>query len=107
MNVIIALLLVDTVVQLIVCHFSLWWFIALICRALFCCRMLGATFKVKKLAIGEGVAFGIMVVWLLLFHSSAIPWLRILFNALFALIAVGLEILDDILYVYVIEDYTE
>ena len=107
MNIIIALLIVATVAQAVVCHVTLWWFIALICRLLFCCRIIGATFKVKKLAIGEGVAFGAMVVWNMLFSGDGMPWLRILLFLLFSLVSVDLMILNDILYVYVIEDDDE
>ena len=103
MNVIIFSILVVTVLQLIICHFSLWWLIVLICRLLFMCRIIGATFKVKNLAIGEGVAIAAMLIFDMLF-AKGMPWLRILFFILFSLISVGLMFLDDILYVYTIED---
>lgn len=106
MNVIIFSILVVTVLQLIICHFSLWWLIVLICRLLFMCRIIGATFKVKNLAIGEGVAIAAMLIFDMLF-SKGMPWLRILFFILFSLISVGLMFLDDILYVYTIEDVDE
>lgn len=105
MNAIIVLLLIDTVVQLLVCHFTLWWVIALICRLLFCCRIIGATFKVKRLAIGEGVACGSMLLFNMLFSGdNGMPWVRLLLFILFSVISVALMYLDDILYVYIIED---
>ena len=104
MNTIILLLIVDTLVQLLTCHFSLWWLICLICRVLFFTRLIGATIPIKKLAIGEGVAFGSMLLFNILFHGSNIPWLHILLFALFTLIALGLEYLDTRLYLYIIED---
>ena len=107
MNAIIVIMLFVTIAQGIVCHFSLWYFIAIICRLLFCCRIIGATFKVRKLAIGEGIAFVAMFLWNMLFSSNGFPWLKIMFFLLFSLISVGLMILDDILYVYVIEDDDE
>lgn len=107
MNAIIILLIIDTIIQLIVCHFSLWWLIALICRLLFCCRIIGATFKVKKLAIGECVAVGLMLVFDMMFSGDGMPWVRIGLYLLFTLIAIVLMYLDDILYVYVIEDEEE
>lgn len=107
MNTIIVLLIFTTLAQLAVCRISLWWFIALICRLLFCCRIIGATFKVRKLAIGEGVAFIAMVLWNMLFSRGGFPWLKILLFLLFSLVSVGLMLLDDILYVYVIEDDDE
>ena len=48
MSWIIILLIVDTVIQLFACHFTLWWIIAIIARILFCLRIVGATIKVKN-----------------------------------------------------------
>ena len=107
MSVIIALIIIDTILQVIVCHFSLWWLVCLICRILFICRAVGVTFRIKKLAIGEAVAFGAMLLFNMFFASNGIHWGKIIFFLLFSIIAVGLEFLDDILYVYVIEDADE
>lgn len=107
MNAIIVFLIIDTVAQLFFCRFSLWWLIALICRILFGLRIIGVTIKVKKLAIAEGVVFCTMFLFKSLFHRGGMQWLRILVYLLFTLIAVGLEYLDDLLYVYVIEDLEE
>lgn len=104
MNAIIGILIIDTVIQLIVCKFSLWWLISLVCRLLFCCRILGATIKVKKLSIGEIVSFGSMFLFNMLFAKDGMPWLRIGLHLLFSCIAIVLMYLDDLLYVYVIED---
>ena len=104
MNLIIILLTLLTIVQLIVCHFSLWWIIVLICRCLFAMRIVGATFKVKKLVIGEGVAFASMLVWNMLFAKGHLPWARIGLFLLFTAISAVLMFIDDIFYVYVIED---
>ena len=107
MSVIIALIGILTVVQLIVCHFSLWWLIALICRGAFCLRIIGATFKVRSFAIGEGVAFALMLLFYALFKKDAIPWVRIGIYALLTLSVLGLELLDGFLYVYTVEDDDE
>ncbi len=107
MSVIIALVIIDTIIQLIVCHFSLWWIISLICRVVFCLRVIGATFKIKSLAIGEGVAFAMMLVFHAVFSKDNMPWLRIGLYLLMSLIALGLEALDNIMYVYDVEDYDE
>lgn len=104
MSILLTILLVDTLLQLKFCHFSLWWLILFICRSLFALRIMGVTVKVKKLAIGEIVAFSSMLLFNLLFHKDGVPWLRIFLFLFFSLIAVGLEYLDDLLYVYVIED---
>lgn len=105
MNVIILLLIIDTVVQLLVCKISLWWLIALTCRILFSCRILGATFKVKNIAIGEGVAFASMLLFNMLFTGEGgFPWLKIILFLLFSTLSVFLMFLDDFLYMYVIID---
>ena len=104
MNAIIISIIVLTLAQVIICHFSLWWFIALIARIMFSLRIIGATFKVKHLAIVEGVALAICLLYNTLFKKGAVPWLRIGLFAVISLICVGLMFLDDLLYVYVIED---
>lgn len=104
MNAIIICIIVATVLQVIVCHFSLWWIIALVARVLFCLRIVGATFKVKHLAIIEGVAIAAMTLFNMLFKKGAVPWGRIGLFVLFSGICLFLMFLDDFLYVYVIED---
>lgn len=93
-----------TILQLVVCHFSLWWILAVITRVMFLARIVGVTVDVKKLAIAEGAFFGIRVVYNLVMHGDAMPWLSLGFNLLFILIIIGLEFLDTVLYVYLIED---
>lgn len=104
MNWIVGILIADTVLQLFVCHISLWWLIALVARVLFCLRIVGATFKVKNLAIIEIVAFASMLLFNMLFNKGSMPWLRLLLFAFFSGVSCLLMFLDDILYVYVIED---
>ena len=104
MNVLIALIIITTIVQLVVCHISLWWFIAVIARVLFCLRVIGATFKVRTLAIIEAVAAGSMLVYNMLVHKDNVPWLRMFEFIIFSGLCVLFMYLDDILYVYVIED---
>jgi len=104
MNAIIVLLIIDTVLQILVCKFSLWWLLSVLCRLLFCCRIIGATFAVKKLAIGEAVIFCSMLLFNVLFSGDGMPWLKLFSYLAFSGIAIILEYLDDILYVYVIED---
>lgn len=104
MNVFIILILIATILELLICKFSLWWIIAVIARLLFCLRVVGATFNVKKLCVTEGVAVGCMLIFNMLFHKGAIPWLRVFAFLLFAVFNCVMMFLDDILYVYVIED---
>ena len=95
---------VITAIELFVCHFTLWWVIALVARAMFSLRLLGAVFKIKTLAITEGVALGCMLVWNMIFAKSSMPWLRIIMFAIFGLVCVGIMIIDDITEVYVSVD---
>lgn len=104
MSVIIVLIWILSIIQVVACHFSLWWIIAMICRFMFCLRMIGAIFKMRSFAIGEGVAFAIMFLFYALFKKDAIPWIRIGVYALITLSVLGLELLDSFLYVYTIED---
>ncbi len=104
MNIIIFFILVFTVIQLIVCHFSLWWLIGLVCRILFSARIIGATFKQQPLTIAEGIGIAAMFLFHIMFKGDAIPWGRDLLFVLFSLLCIGLEYLDSLLYVYTVED---
>ena len=107
MNAIIVIVIIITLLQLICCHFSLWWIISLIARVLFSLRIIGATFKVKTLVIIEGVSFACMVLFNMLFHKGAVPWGRIGLYLVFTLASAAAMYLDDLLYVYVIDDDEE
>ena len=107
MNIFIALIMIISIVQLVACKLSLWWFVAVIVRTLFCLRIIGATFKVKKLCVVEGVAFACMLVWNMIFSKGSLPWLRLALFLLFSGLSCLLMFLDDLLYVYVIEDDEE
>ena len=107
MNAIIVIVIIITLLQLIYCHFSLWWIISLIARVWFSLRIIGATFKVKTLVIIEGVSFACMVLFNMLFHKGAVPWGRIGLYLVFSLASAAAMYLDDLLYVYVIDDDEE
>lgn len=107
MSAIIFLLILTTIAQTFFCHFSLWIIIIIIDRLLFACRIVGATFKVKSLAIAECVAFGAMVLFNMMFSGDDFPWLRVLLFLLFSAISILLMFIDDVFYVYVIEDDDE
>lgn len=105
MSVIIFFILLTTIAQIFFNGFSLWWLVALIIRALFACRSIGVTFKVKKLAIAEGVVLACMMLFNLFFKGdNPYPWVPTLIAIIAAIICIALEYLDDMLYVYVIED---
>lgn len=107
MNIIILGVIIDTIAQLYFCRISLWWIISLVTRILFCTRILGIVVKVKKLLTAEVVAISGMFLWNILFKTKDFPWLNLLLMLVFTGICVGLEFLDEILYVYVIEDIIE
>lgn len=104
MNMIMFLIIALSVGQLLVCKFTLYWIIAVICRIIFMARVIGAQVKLRNLAIGEVVAFVLMVLVNMLFNKDNVPWLRILEYLAFSLVTVGLEALDGLLYVYLVED---
>lgn len=95
---------VVTVIELFVCHFTLWWILALAARFLFFLRLVGATFKIKRLMITEGVACACMLVWNMLFSKNNMPWLRILLFFGFALICCITMAIDDMVATYVTRD---
>lgn len=104
MNAIMVILILDTIVQLVTCGFGIGFIISLICRGLFLMRIIGITIKIKGLLTGEVIAFIGVVLWQFIMHKGEIAWLKIGLTLLFAIIAVFLEWLDSLLYVYTIED---
>ena len=107
MSVIIVFIILATIGQVVVCGFSLWFVIGLICRLLFGLRGIGVIFKTRPIFVGECVALATMLLWYLLFHKDAVPWLTVLFNFLFVGFTIFLEWLDGILYVYEVIDEDE
>lgn len=89
-----------TIIELFVCHFTLWWVIALAARLMFSLRLVGATIKIKTLAIMEAIALGSMLVWNMIFAKDSLPWFRIIMFALFGLICVGIMFIDDMTEIY-------
>lgn len=96
-----------SVIEVFVCHFTLWWVLAIIARLLFSLRIVGATFKVKRLAITEGIAVACMIVWNMIFAKGHIPWLRIGIFLLFAIVSCVIMIVDDFYFVHVTLDEEE
>lgn len=107
MNIIMFLVIALTGVQLWVCHFSLWWLICFVSRLLFCVRIIGVLFDVKKLTTAEGVSLGCMLIWNMMFSGSNFPWLRLLLQLIISASVIGLMFLDHCLYVYVVEDFPD
>lgn len=104
MNILIVGVMLSTIAQLYFCKLSLWWLICLVTRVMFCTRIMGITIKVKKLAVAEGVSLVCMFLWNMLFSLKSFPWFELFMMLLFVVLTVGLEFLDELLYVYVVED---
>ena len=104
MNAIIVTLMVLTVAELPLCHFTLWYIIAVVGRIIFSTRMFGATVKIKYSCMLEGIALAMMFLWNALFAKGHMPWLRLLLFLLFALACAACEFLDDMLYVYITDE---
>lgn len=107
---IIIFLSIATVLELIICHFTLWWVLALIARSLYCLTMLGSRFKIKTIAIIESVGLGGMFIWNMLFAKEHMPWLRLFLFALIGFICVAVMFIDDMLKVtveYYVDDEEE
>ena len=96
-----------TVIELFVCHFTLWWFLALIARLLYSLRVIGATFKVKRLAITEAISFACMLLWNMLFSKDNMPWARLLMFLVFGIISCLTMLIDDFYFVHVTMDAQE
>ena len=107
MSVIVFFILLFTIVQVVVCHFTFWWILALIARIIFSMRNFGIIVKTKYPIVMEGVAKAIMFVFYLMFNKDSFPWLRVGLNLLLTLLVIGIELLDGMLYVYDTVDYEE
>lgn len=104
MNFILFGIILTSIIQLFVCHFSLWWIIAIIGRIMFSLRIVGATVKIKTCLILEGAALASMFLFNSLFSKGNIPWFRLGMFLLFGVVVSILEYLDSLLYVYVIAE---
>ena len=104
MTLILIVIIVATIAEIIICHFSFWLFLSLIGRVIFSLRSIGAVMKVRISWILEGVGLGLMLLWDLLFHKGAVPWKNIGIFALFAIAICICEGVDEMMFVYVTED---
>lgn len=107
MSIIVFFIILFTIVQVIVCHFTFWWLLAVIARIIFSVRNFGIIVKTKYPIIMEGVAMATMFLFYLLFNKNSFPWARVGLNILLTLVVVAIELLDGMLYVYDTVDYEE
>lgn len=93
-----------TIVQLVLCHFSFWWFLSLVARLLFLLRFMGVLLKTKYTFIMEGISIAIMLIWRSIYHSQGWQLKNMLITVIITAICVLTVVIDDINYVYVIEE---
>ena len=98
------IIIVTTIIELFVCHISLWLLIAMIGRALFSLRMVGAMFKQKTLYIFEGVAIVGKILWAITLGQNNFRWSNMLLFIFFAAVCIVTEFIDDMLYVYTTDE---
>ena len=100
----IVIIAVATLLQLFICHLSLWWFIAIIGRLLFSLRMVGAIFKLKTSLTFEVVAVIAKILWVITFGSNSFEWSNFILFVTFCIICSLAEIFDEMLYVYITDE---
>ena len=100
-NIIVTVL---TVIQIITCGFSFWLFLSLIGRLMFMARAIGIILKSKHSAIMEGVGVGTLMLWESLFSKDHMNWKAIIIYLVIGALIAGIEVLDDILFIYTTED---
>lgn len=88
------------VLKYIFCGFSFWILIDTVCVALFCLRMVGATFKIKVLCILHAVSLGLWLLWTFMFGGWE-AWPQMLIYLGINLVTCGVMIYEDIAYVIV------
>lgn len=93
-----------TVSQLLLCGFSFWWLLAFIARTMFSMRAIGALIKIEYTYILEGIAIAIMLLWKAMYHSKGWDIKEIIITLAAAVICCTIVTIDNILYVYVVED---
>lgn len=100
-------IIIFTIIQLVACHGLKWLFLAflitLIARILFLGRLIGATVKVKSLAIAEAFSAGMLFLFNLL-SKSATDWPKLLGYIVISAICCLIMFIDDTFYLYVTED---
>lgn len=107
MSIFIIIIGILTLVQLFVAKFSLWWILCLVSRILFSTRIIGTQVKFKTLCIIEGLSLGCFLLWNFVFKVPVEGWLRLLGSLVITIIVLAVMFIDNILYVYVVEDAEE
>jgi len=107
MSGVIIILLVATGIELPLAGFSLWYFLTLIARGLFCLRAMGIVIKMKTCMGIEIAGFILALLWHFTITKGHVPYGRLGFYALFMVVSFGCQLYDNIMYVYETRDVKE
>lgn len=107
MRAFMIILSITSAAQLLLDGFSIWWIISLVTNFLFCLRIIGVTFNMKKLRTAQIVAVSTCLVWRICIHNNPIHWTQIAVTAITTLIAIVLYTYDDDNYCYKTMDEDE
>ena len=91
------------VLKYVFCGFSFWILVDTVAVILFCLRMVGATFKIKILAILHGVSVGLWVLWTFVFGGWE-AWPQMLIVTGLSALTCGVMIYEDLAFVIVEKD---
>ena len=106
MNWVFISILSISALQIGVCGFSLPMFVSCIGRGLFLLRLIGSVIPVK-VSLGFEAARLLLTFIALIFTKSGINWVSVLLIILFTGLVCFLYLIDDRLYLYVVEDDVE
>lgn len=91
------------VLKYIFCGFSFWILIDSVAVLLFCLRTVGATFKIKVLAILHGVSMSIWLIWTFMFGGWE-KWPQMIEYLIGSLATCGIMLYEDFAFVIVEKD---
>lgn len=103
MNLVFISLIGLTVVQVVVCGFTLPFIFSLVARVLFLLRLLGSVIPIKASLVLEGCHL-FFVILPIIMNAGSDDWIGVLLTLLFCAGAALLYIIDNAMYLYVVED---
>lgn len=95
-----------TVLQVVVCGFTFQLIFSLVARVLFLMRMLGSVIPIKVSLALEGVDL-FFVILPVIMNAGTDDWVGLLLTLLFCAGAALLYIIDNAMFLYVVEDDDE
>ena len=91
-----------TIIQTVICHFSFPIFITIVARLIFLSRTVGIVIPIKVSFGIEIAGVSLLLIWCILFKHAY--WLIIATYIITGAIVVLIEYADSLLYLYVVED---